>query len=41
MRLARDSLDERERADFRRLSRGELLAEAEAERDMFVDEDDN
>ena len=39
-RLARDLLDETERADFRR-RRDELLAEAEAEHDMFVDEDDN
>ena len=39
-RLARDSLDESERADFRR-RRDEVLTEAEAEHDMFVDEDDN
>ena len=39
-RLARDSLDEMERADFWHC-RDELLAEAEAEHDMFVEEDDN
>ena len=39
-RLARDSLDESERANFRHRC-DELLAEAEAEHDMFVDEDDN
>ena len=39
-RLARDSLDETERADFW-CRHDELLAEAEAEHDMFIDEDDN
>ena len=38
--LARDSLDETERADFR-CRHDKLLTEAEAEHDMFVDEDDN
>ena len=39
-RLARDSLDEMERANFW-CHCDELLAEAEAEHDMFVDKDDN
>ena len=39
-RLAKDSLDETERANFWH-RRDELLVEDEAEHDMFVDKDDN